>query len=588
MIQNLILYNGVKLKNISLIGKRFLKFKESVTSKLNQNVITDCNSNTAFNFIRRFSSEIKENERSLNFKHFLRNSPIESSTKLARNSCKEQENDADYYNDGCCYFPEEDCVGGDEVGDNKKVFIEVYGCQMNNNDAEIVNSILTKSGYKIIDDISQSDVVLLMTCSIREGAEQKIWRRVEYLNNIKRSRIRGHRNFKIGILGCMAERLKQKILEKNDSINLICGPDAYRSLPKLLADVESGGLAANVQLSLDETYADIQPVRREPNSVTAFVSIMRGCNNMCTYCVVPFTRGREKSRPMTSILEEVKRLVDQGVKDITLLGQNVNSYRDTTAPKSFTSLAIEPIRTGFKTVYKQATSQSQACYRFVDLLDRISLVDKEVRVRFTSPHPKDFPNEVIQLISSRPNICRQLHIPAQSGSDAVLERMMRGYDVETPDVSLSSDFIAGFCGESERDHELTLQLMSDVKYNMAYCFPYSIREKTGAYRRLSDDVPSEVKKIRMIQLVDCFRSNADLINRAMIGSHQLVLVEGTSRRKKDQLYGRNDGNTKVILDNNKDNNNCINYDNEEEISEPIRVGDYVLVEVGFVDFIAMV
>ncbi|XP_076466519.1 mitochondrial tRNA methylthiotransferase CDK5RAP1-like [Babylonia areolata] len=445
-------------------------------------------------------------------------------------------------------------------GNQRKVYFQTYGCQMNVSDTEIAWSILEKSGYTRTDIITEADVILLMTCAIREGAEDKVWSRLEYFKSLKRKQ-RGQRAapVTIGILGCMAERLKQKIVEREKMVDVVCGPDAYRDLPHLLASsFVSGQAAVNVQLSLEETYADIIPVRPNPDNHSAFVSIMRGCDNMCTYCIVPFTRGRERSRPLTSIVEEVKQLSDQGIKEVTLLGQNVNSYRDLSETSSRGGVDIPSLTEmsrGFRTVYKPRSGG----HRFADLLEKVSEVDPEMRIRFTSPHPKDFPDEVLNLIQERPNICRQIHLPAQSGSDAMLEAMGRGYTRAAylelvnhirsiiPDVALSSDFIAGFCGETEANHQETLTLIRSVQYNFAFCFPYSMRQKTRAFHRLKDDVPADVKQRRHTELVAAFRAEAEKIHASQIGSKQLVLVEGTSKRSSKDWVGRNEANTRVIF-----------------------------------------
>ncbi|KAL8579579.1 CDK5 regulatory subunit associated protein 1 [Nucella lapillus] len=445
-------------------------------------------------------------------------------------------------------------------GSRRKVYFQIYGCQMNVSDTEVAWSILKKSGYTRTAIISEADVILLMTCAIREGAEDKVWSRLEFFKSLKRKR-QGHKAapVTIGILGCMAERLKQKIVEKEKLVDVVCGPDAYRDLPHLLAaSFASGQAAVNVQLSLEETYADVIPVRHNPNSPSAFVSIMRGCDNMCTYCIVPFTRGRERSRPISSIVEEIKLLSDQGVREVTLLGQNVNSYRDlseVTTMGGVEGQSLTEMSRGFRTVYKLRSGGR----RFADLLEMVSQVDPEMRIRFTSPHPKDFPDEVLQLVEERANICRQLHLPAQSGSDSMLEAMGRGYTRAAyldlvhhiraiiPDVALTSDFIAGFCGETEADHQDTLSLIRHVRYNFAFCFPYSMRQKTRAFHRLKDEVPAEVKQRRHTELVAAFRTEAEKLHAAQIGSKQLVLVEGSSKRSSQDWVGRNEANTRVIF-----------------------------------------
>lgn len=370
----------------------------------------------------------------------------------------------------------------DISGRGRKVFFDVFGCQMNVNDTEIVWSILQSKDYLKTDNINEADVILIMTCSIREGAETKIWNRLVHLTAMKRKRPKKHEPMQIGILGCMAERLKTKIVEQENEVDVVAGPDSYKDLPRLLALAKDGVSAINVLLSLDETYADLMPVKLDQNSITAYVSIMRGCDNMCTYCIVPFTRGKERSRPVDSIEKEVKTLVERGIKEVTLLGQNVNSFRDLSMETEETEAA--QLVPGFRTVYKQKIGG----LRFAELLERVANISPELRIRFTSPHPKDFPNSVLEVIKKYPNICKQLHVPAQSGSSSVLERMRRGYTRESylqlvrhvrevlPGVSLSSDFICGFCGETEEEFDETLSLIDEVKYQVGYLFPYSMRE----------------------------------------------------------------------------------------------------------------
>ncbi|XP_036067693.1 CDK5 regulatory subunit-associated protein 1 isoform X2 [Oryzias melastigma] len=448
-----------------------------------------------------------------------------------------------------------------QEGNFRKVYFETYGCQMNVNDTEIAWSILQKRGYERTAQLSEADVVLLVTCSIREKAEQTIWNRLKQLTAMKRKRMKTPSPMKIGVLGCMAERLKSELLEREKLVDVLAGPDAYRDLPRLLALAEGGQQASNVLLSLEETYADVMPVQLAPQGHSAFVSIMRGCDNMCSYCIVPFTRGRERSRPLSSILEEVRILSQQGVKEVTLLGQNVNSYRDT-SEEQFCSPDPTRLSRGFQTVYKP----KQGGLRFSDLLDRASRVNPTMRIRFTSPHPKDFPDEVLQLIAERENICKQIHLPAQSGSSRVLKAMRRGYTREAyldlvrnikkiiPGVSLSSDFISGFCGETEDDHQQTLSLIREVGYNVGFLFAYSMRKKTQAFHRLQDDVPAEVKRRRLEECIGVFRQEA--------------LKE--SKRSTEELCGRTDGNMKVI------------FPKEEPAggsSEAIAAGDYVWVKI---------
>ncbi|XP_043672539.1 CDK5RAP1-like protein [Vespula pensylvanica] len=466
-------------------------------------------------------------------------------------------------------------------GQNQKVFFEIHGCAMNVNDTEVIWSILKNHGYQLTNDIKNADIVLLVTCAIREGAEQKIWNKLFHLSHVKQKR-KGKIPLKIGLLGCMAERLKHKILDREHTVDVIAGPDSYKDLPRLLAQTDKE-TAINVLLSLDETYADILPVRLDSNSVSAFVSIMRGCDNMCTYCIVPFTRGRERSRPIDSIVNEIRHLSDEGIKEVILLGQNVNSYRDLSQSDFYTSSNTETnLAKGFKTVYKN----KKGGLRFSDLLDKISLINPEMRIRFTSPHPKDFPDEVLELIAERPNISKQIHLPAQSGNSAVLERMRRGYTREAyidlvhrirdilPEVALSSDFIAGFCGETEEEFQDTLSLIKLVKYNTAFLFAYSMREKTTAYRRYKDDVEANVKADRLQRMIALYRKEAEKLNSTYIGQKQLVLVEGVSRKCDQKFQGRNDKNTRVLLP-------CatIPISEHSTTTRKIQAGDYVVVKI---------
>ncbi|XP_061075350.1 CDK5 regulatory subunit-associated protein 1 isoform X2 [Conger conger] len=458
------------------------------------------------------------------------------------------------------------------IGNSRKVYFETYGCQMNTNDTEIAWSILQRKGYLRTSELSKADVILLVTCSIREKAEQTIWNRLQQLTSLKKRRSKVLGPLKIGVLGCMAERLKTELLEREKLLDVLAGPDAYRDLPRLLALAHGGQQASNVLLSLEETYADIMPVHHSPQGHSAFISIMRGCDNMCSYCIVPFTRGRERSRPVPSILEEVRLLSDQGVREVTLLGQNVNSYRDM-SEQQFGGPEPTQLSRGFSTVYRGR----KGGLRFVDLLDRVSQINPEMRVRFTSPHPKDFPDEVLHLIQERGNICKQIHLPAQSGSSRVLQAMRRGYTREAylelvahirkiiPEVSLSSDFIAGFCGETEEDHQQSLSLLREVGYNVGFLFAYSMRKKTHAFHRLQDDVPAEVKRRRLEELITVFREEAARVNASLIGSTQLLLVEGESKRCAQDLCGRNDGNLKVVF--------------PATQAFPVRPGDYVLVKI---------
>lgn len=396
---------------------------------------------------------------------------------------------------------------------------------MNFSDTEIVNSILMEEGMQPVGEPEKADIIFVNTCSIRENAETRVWNRLKEFRSLKKEK----EDLTVGVLGCMAERIRDKIIEKEGLVDLVVGPDAYRDLPKLLADVDDGRKAVNVLLSLEETYADIKPVRTNDNGVSAFVTIMRGCDNMCAFCVVPFTRGRERSRPAGSILDELGQLSEQGYKEVTLLGQNVNSYHD-------------------------------GDHSFAELMYRASQVDPEMRIRFSSPHPKDFPEELLQVISEQPNLCNYIHIPAQSGNNDVLERMRRPYTREEylalvrkmreliPGVTLSTDIITGFCDETEEEHRDTLSLMAEVKYDLAYMFAYSERGRTLAQRKYEDNVPEEVKKRRLTEIIEQQMNIQEELNKKEIGRRHLVLAEGPSKRSDEQLCGRTDTNKMVVFD----------------------------------------
>jgi tRNA-2-methylthio-N6-dimethylallyladenosine synthase len=421
----------------------------------------------------------------------------------------------------------------------KKFFIETYGCQMNFADSEIVNSILLEKGMQPADSVESADVILVNTCSIRENAETKVWNRLKEFRQLKKQ----NSDLTVGVLGCMAERIRDQIIEEEQLVDLVVGPDAYRDIPRLLEQVDDGRKAVNVLLSLEETYADIAPVRTVGNGVTAFVSIMRGCDNMCSFCVVPFTRGRERSRPKDSILKEIEQLYTDGYREVTLLGQNVNSYKD-------------------------------GDHTFTTLMDEASKANPEMRFRFSSPHPKDFPDDLLYLIAERPNLCNYIHIPAQSGNNDVLERMRRPYTREQylelvdkmksiiPGLTLSTDMITGFCGETEEEHQDTLSLMAEVKYALAYMFAYSERERTLAYRKFEDDVPEDVKKRRLTEIINQQMNIQEELNKEEIGKRHLILIEKSSKRSEEQLSGRTDTNKMVIID-----------------REQYKPGDYVEVEI---------
>ena len=413
----------------------------------------------------------------------------------------------------------------------RSVWIETYGCQMNVADSELVASILGAEGYALAAEEDEADVVLLNTCAIREKAEERIRGRLTHLRARKERRQPG---LQIGVLGCMAERLRSKLLEQERLVDLVVGPDAYRDLPRLLSDNHDTGQAAvNVQLSREETYADLAPVRYDTNGISAFVSIMRGCDNMCAFCVVPFTRGRERSRPVTSILSEVGRLVDAGYKEVTVLGQNVNSYR---------------------------VEHDGAAVTFAELLYRISLLSPELRIRYSTSHPKDCSDELLHVHAERPTVCDFIHLPVQHGSSAVLQRMRRTYTREhyldlveraraiVPGLALSTDLIAGFCGETDAEHAETLSLMEAVRYDHAFLFAYSERPDTFAARKFSDDVPEAVKKARLAEIIDLQRAHSLASHRQRIGREEVVLVEGASRKSDAQLRGRTDTNHMVVFD----------------------------------------
>ncbi|MGI9175434.1 MAG: tRNA (N6-isopentenyl adenosine(37)-C2)-methylthiotransferase MiaB [Rhodothermales bacterium] len=419
----------------------------------------------------------------------------------------------------------------EEAPGTRQVYIETYGCQMNVSDSEIVASVLREGGFGLTHDADAADVVLLNTCAIRENAEQKVRRRLDAL---RAQKTKGRRPIQIGVLGCMAERLRHKLLEQEKLVDLVVGPDAYRDLPRLLGEAETSGQAAvNVQLSREETYADLAPVRYGTNGLSAFVSIMRGCDNMCAFCVVPFTRGRERSRPVTSILAECAGLVDEGYKEVTVLGQNVNSYRD---------------------------EQGGHAVSFAELLYRISLLSPDLRIRYSTSHPKDCSDELLHVHRERPNVCNYIHLPVQHGNTDVLRRMRRTYTRDEylalieraraicPGISFSTDIIAGFCGETEEEHQDTLSLMADVRYDHAFMFMYSERPDTYAARKYTDDVPEDIKKRRLSEIIQLQNTISLESNEAEVGHVHAVLAEGPSKRSDAQLCGRTDTNKMVVFD----------------------------------------
>ena len=418
----------------------------------------------------------------------------------------------------------------------QKFYIESYGCAMNFADSEIVASILHDQGFGATRDFSEADLVLINTCSIREKAEQTVRKRLNDLRQIKKNKP----GALIGILGCMAERLKSKLLEEERLVDLVVGPDAYRSLPSLIQEAETGQKAVNVLLSREETYADISPVRLVTNGVNSFVSIMRGCNNMCTFCVVPFTRGRERSRDPHSILRECRELFEQGYKEITLLGQNVDSYFWTPSDAASPDGWGQPVT-------------------FANLLEQTAKIDPSLRIRFSTSHPKDITDEVLHVIARNDNICKYIHLPVQSGSNRILQLMNRTYTREwymakvdrirelIPGCGISSDIIAGFCTETEEDHQLTLELMEYCQYDFSYMYFYSERPGTLAARRFQDDVPEEVKKRRLSEIVDLQNKLSKISNHKDIGRTVNVLIEGDSKKSNRDWMGRSSENKVLVF-----------------------------------------
>ncbi len=422
---------------------------------------------------------------------------------------------------------------------NKKTFyIESYGCAMNFADSEVVASILSKEGYLATKEPSFADLILINTCSIREKAEDTVRKRLTEFRKIKRV----NPSLIVGVLGCMAERLKGKFIEEEKLVDIVIGPDAYRSLPLLIEEANIGQKGVNVLLSREETYADISPIRLDSNGVTAFVSIMRGCNNMCSFCVVPFTRGRERSRDAASIVQECEALFNDGFREVTLLGQNVDSYLWS---------------------QKKESNQQQQFVTFANLLELVAKISPLLRVRFSTSHPKDITDDVLFTIKKYENICNYIHLPVQSGSSRILQLMNRTYSREwyiarvnrireiIPDCGISTDMIAGFCTETEEDHQQSLSLFDYCKYDLAYLYFYSERPGTLAARRFKDDVPLEVKKRRLQELVDLYRTHSLRTMQKEVGKTFKVLVEGYSKKSNEKLQGRTDQNKVVIF--NKEN-----------------------------------
>ena len=427
-------------------------------------------------------------------------------------------------------------------GNTKKLFIESYGCQMNMNDSEIVASILAKEGFNTTQSLDDADLVLVNTCSIREKAEQTVRNRLQKYNHAKKR----NPKMKVGVLGCMAERLKEKFLEEEKIVDLVVGPDAYRDLPNLIEEVDAGRDAVNVILSKEETYGDVSPVRLNSNGVSAFVSITRGCDNMCTFCVVPFTRGRERSRDPKSILEEIGSMQDQNFKEITLLGQNVDSYLWYGG--------------GLKKDFKNASEMAKAtAVNFAQLLDMCATEFPKMRFRFSTSNPQDMTLDVIHVMAKHRNICKYIHLPVQSGSNRMLKAMNRLHTREEylelvkniyeiiPEMALSQDMIAGFCGETEEDHKDTLDLMEQVKYSFGFMFAYSERPGTLAARKMEDDVPLATKKRRLQEIIDLQQQHSLYRAQEHVGKVQEVLIEGTSKKNPNEWKGRNTQNTVVVF-----------------------------------------
>ena len=425
----------------------------------------------------------------------------------------------------------------DERPGTKKLYLESYGCQMNFSDSEIVASILNKEGFETTNNVEEANVVLLNTCAIRDNAEQRVRNRLKHLNAEKKK----NPNLTIGVLGCMAERLKSQLLEEEKLVDLVAGPDAYRSLPQLIGEIEDGRKAVNVLLSREETYADISPVRLDSNGVSAFISIMRGCDNMCSFCVVPFTRGRERSRDPKSIVSEAKQLLEKGYKEVTLLGQNVDSYRWNITKKG------------------EVINPDEEAVSFARLMELVAQVSPELRIRFSTSHPKDLTEDVARVMAKYENICNYIHLPVQSGNSEVLKKMNRGYTREwyldrmnmirriVPDVGMSTDIITGFCGETEAQHQETLSLMEEVKFDFAYMFKYSERPKTLAERKFEDNIPEETKIKRLNEVIAIQMQHSLESNKKDIGKIFKVLIEGTSKKSEEQLFGRNSQNKVIVF-----------------------------------------
>lgn len=436
----------------------------------------------------------------------------------------------------------------------KRLYIESYGCQMNFADSEIVAAVMRNAGFATTSSAEDADVIFLNTCAIRDNAEQKVRHRLKHLTGLKRLKP----ELLVGMLGCMAERLKTKLLEEEKVVDIVAGPDAYRDIPKLVEEAESGQKAVNVFLSREETYADISPIRLNSNGVTAFVSIMRGCDNMCSFCVVPFTRGRERSRDPFSIVREAQDLFDRGYREVTLLGQNVDSYKWQEGEKGEEGGKEETILSHFPSSLSSHSSPSPV--NFANLLEMVALIHPDLRVRFSTSHPKDITDDVLHTMARYDNICNYIHLPAQSGNSRVLKLMNRTYDrswyigkidrireILGDDCGISTDMISGFCTETEEEHQESLSLMDYVHYDYAYMFAYSERPGTLAAKKYADDIPENIKKRRLNEIIARQLSHSAERNQRHIGQVQRVLIEGPSKRSDDFLCGRNDQNKMVVF-----------------------------------------
>lgn len=468
----------------------------------------------------------------------------------------------------------------------KKYYIETYGCQMNVADSEVVASILGEAGYEPVSDIKGADLILVNTCSIRENAEQRVWGRLDLFRSEKRKRPQ----VIVGVLGCMAERLKEKLLESDKMVDMVVGPDAYRDLPMLVEAAGSGHTAVNVLLSREETYADISPVRLDSNGVSAFISIMRGCNNMCAYCVVPYVRGAERSRDTETIVREAHEIFDSGYREVTLLGQNVNSFSwipDGKTQDSSHTLRGRAVRQPVKGVVPtdpqvrrdgseplKIVPQIEGPIGFAKLLEMVASIDPLLRLRFSTSHPKDLSDDVLEVIARHDNICKHIHLPVQSGSSSVLDRMNRKYTREwyldriaainriLPGCTLSTDIIAGFCGETEEEHQDTLNLMREVGFDFAYMFKYSERPDTKAARHMKDDVPEDVKTRRLNEIIALQNKLSGVSKKSEIGKTLEVLVEGKAKKPAGAMMGRTTGNKVAVFQ-----------------ASGLKPGDYVNVEI---------